>query len=80
MISERSCDTEDWSNDAENTALHRRNKLHFKVYSNRKHLFKIVISLEYFSFYCISDAALLSIRRFKNYLKNKYYQPQTFEW
>ncbi len=28
MISEGSCDTEDWSNDAENTALHHRNKLH----------------------------------------------------
>uniref|UniRef100_A0A672Q846 Large ribosomal subunit protein uL11 n=1 Tax=Sinocyclocheilus grahami TaxID=75366 RepID=A0A672Q846_SINGR len=28
MISERSCDTEDWSNDAENSALHHRNKLH----------------------------------------------------
>ncbi len=25
MISEGSCDTEDWSNDAENTALHHRN-------------------------------------------------------
>ncbi len=24
MISEGSCDTEDWSNDAENTALHHR--------------------------------------------------------
>ncbi len=29
MISEGSCDTEDWSNDAENSALHHRNKLHF---------------------------------------------------
>ncbi len=29
MISERSRDTEDWSNDAENSALHHRNKLHF---------------------------------------------------
>ncbi len=28
----RSCDTEDWSNDAENSALHHRNKLYFKVY------------------------------------------------
>ncbi len=28
----RSCDTEDWSNDAENTALHHINKLYFKVY------------------------------------------------
>ncbi len=24
------CDTEDWSNDAENLALHHRNKLHLK--------------------------------------------------
>ncbi len=27
MISERSCDTEDWSNDAENSALRHRNYL-----------------------------------------------------
>ncbi len=32
LISEGSCDTEDWSNDAENTAFHHRNKLHFKTY------------------------------------------------
>ncbi len=31
------------SNDAENTAAHHSNKLHFKIYSNRKQLFKIVI-------------------------------------
>ncbi len=31
MISER-CDTEDWSNDAENSALLYRNKLYLKVY------------------------------------------------
>ncbi len=30
MISEGSCDTDDWSNDAENSALHHRNKLHLK--------------------------------------------------
>ncbi len=29
MISEESCDTEDWSNDAENSALLHRNKLYF---------------------------------------------------
>ncbi len=29
MISEESCDTEDWSNDAENSALHHRKILHF---------------------------------------------------
>ncbi len=40
MISEGSCDTEDWSNDAENTALHHRNKLHIKKKNcfNVKHL------------------------------------------
>jgi len=30
MISEGSCDAEDWSNDAENSVLHR-NRLHFKL-------------------------------------------------
>ncbi len=35
----RSCDTEDWSNDDENSALHPRNKWHFKIYYNRKQLF-----------------------------------------
>ncbi len=30
MISEGSCDTEDQSNDAEISALHNSNKLHFK--------------------------------------------------
>ncbi len=27
-----SCDTEDWSNDAENSAAHHRNKLFYKIY------------------------------------------------
>ncbi len=39
MISEDHVTPEDWSNDAENSALHHRNKLYFKVYQNRKHLF-----------------------------------------
>ncbi len=39
MISEGSCDTEDWSNDAVNSALYHVNKLHFKTYSYRKQLF-----------------------------------------
>uniref|UniRef100_A0A673JLY9 SEC63 domain-containing protein n=1 Tax=Sinocyclocheilus rhinocerous TaxID=307959 RepID=A0A673JLY9_9TELE len=43
MISEGSCDTEDCSDDAENAALHHTNKLHFKIYSNRKHSFQIII-------------------------------------
>ncbi len=43
MISEGSCDTEDWSNDAENSVLRHRNKLYFKVYSNRKPILEIAI-------------------------------------
>ncbi len=39
-ISEVSCYTEDWSNDTKNSALHHRNKCHFKLYSNRKQIFK----------------------------------------
>ncbi len=45
MISEGSCDTEDWSNDAENSALHNRNKLAYilkyiqMIYSNEKSYF-----------------------------------------
>jgi len=39
MISGGSCDTEDWSNDAENSALHHSVKLHFKIFKNRKLLF-----------------------------------------
>ncbi len=51
IISEGSWDTEDWSNDAENVALHHRNKWHFKIYSNRKQLFEIVIIFhKYYSF------------------------------
>jgi len=41
MISEGSCDTEDWSNDAENSTLPRRNKSYFKIYSNTKQSFKL---------------------------------------
>ncbi len=39
MISEQSCDNEDWNNDVQNSALHHRNTLYFKVYYNRKPLF-----------------------------------------
>ncbi len=36
------------SNDAEKSALHHRNKLHFNTYSNRKMFFQIEIPLLYF--------------------------------
>ncbi len=41
MISEESCDTEDCSNDAENSAL--ITGLHFNIYSHNKQLFETVI-------------------------------------
>jgi len=34
MISEGSCDTEDWSNATENSAFHYRNKLHIQIESS----------------------------------------------
>ncbi len=43
MISEGSCDIEDWRNDAENSALLHRNKWYFKVYLNRKPVLEIAI-------------------------------------
>ncbi len=69
MISEGSCDTEDWSNDAENSVLYHRNKLH--IYSNRlKQLFKINNISQYYYFYCIfskyMQAGLVKGTSFKN--------------
>ncbi len=40
MISEGSCDTEDWSNDAENSALHNRNKLAYILKYIQMNIFK----------------------------------------
>ncbi len=42
MISEGSCDTEDWSNDAENSGL-------IKGYSNRK----VILNCNISQYYCI---------------------------
>ncbi len=42
--------SEDWSNDAENSDFHHRNKLYFNIYSNRKQLFQIVIIFS--QYYC----------------------------
>ncbi len=72
MISEGLCDTEDWSNDAENSALHHRNKLHFKIYSNRNLFFLNWNNMS--RFYCIFDQTnpgLMSLRlsKKKNGLK-----------
>ncbi len=63
MISEGSCDTENWSNDAENTALPSE-KIHliFKCIKIEK---SCNIISQYYCLYCIFDqinAALVSIR------------------
>ncbi len=65
IISEGSCDTEAWSNNAENSALHQRNKLHFKILKKKI----IVKGNNTLQNYCFSiNAALVSIR---DSLKNK---------
>ncbi len=49
MISEGSCDTEDWSNDTENSALHNKNELRFKYIQIKKCYFKLYIFSQYFN-------------------------------
>ncbi len=64
MISEVSCDTEDWSNDHEKSALLHMNKFYLKVHYNRICCFKLQY---YFRIFCILDqiyTSLMSIRYF----------------
>ncbi len=42
MISKGLCDTEDWCNDAMNSALNNKNKSDFKIYLDIKWLFQII--------------------------------------
>ncbi len=71
MMSEGSCD---WSNDAENTAAHHRNKLHFNIYLKKKPVIWNCNNISYYCcFYCIFDqinAALVSRRVFKTISRN----------
>ncbi len=53
MVSDGSCDTEDWSNDAENSALNHKYKLLFKYIKVEIIYFNYDNILEYYSFYCI---------------------------
>ncbi len=48
MISEGSCDTDDWSNDA---ALHHKNKVQFTMYEIK--YFLICNISQYYYFYCM---------------------------
>ncbi len=67
MISEGSCDTEDWSNDAENTALHHK-KIHLKCTNKETVILKCDNISKVYGLYC----------RFGEH-KRFLYQPQTFE-
>ncbi len=56
MISEESCDTEDWSNDAENSAAHHWNKLRFKIIQILNSYFELQIifhNITYFTVFLI---------------------------
>jgi len=56
VISEGSCDTKDWSNDAENSAFDHRNKLHFKIFEDRKYFILNCNNIsQYYYFYCILE-------------------------
>ncbi len=68
MISEGSCDTEDWNNNAENLALITAINYVLLYIHNTKQLFKIVIifhNITVFVFFIVQiNAALLSRRDF----------------
>ncbi len=50
----RSCDTEDWSNDVENSAAHHRNKLHIKyIFKEKSVILNGKNISKFFSFYYI---------------------------
>jgi len=66
MIFEGSCETDDWSNDAENSALAsqginsifkyiNRNKLHFKIYIKKKQKTPILNCNNISQYYCFTE-------------------------
>ncbi len=57
MISEGSCDTEDLRNDAENSALHHSNKLHFNIYYTRKNIWNWCSNISQYYCYHIFQCA-----------------------
>jgi len=75
VISEGSYDTEDWSNDAENSAL--ITGINYKICSHRKQLYAIVIfhNITVLFFFLQINAVLVSRRDFFFSKKlNKYFE------
>ncbi len=69
MISEGSCDTEDWSNDAENSALITGiNSIlkYIKIGTNIRNCIKI---LQYYFFFCIFDEIDIALMSRRNFFK-----------
>ncbi len=63
MISEESCDSEDWSNDAENSVLHHRNNYilkYIKIGTNIRNCNNIS---QYFCIFDQINTALMSTRK-----------------
>ncbi len=52
MSSEGSCDTEDWSNDAENSDLYHRNKLHLQYVGIETIILNCNNISKYYCYYC----------------------------
>ncbi len=67
VIYEGSCDTEYWSNDAENSASHHRNQIHLKIY------FKLIVFQNWLYFDQI-NASLVTLKAFfkKNWIPIMY--------
>ncbi len=51
MINEGSCDTEDWSNNAENSVLDHRNELCFKIFKQNP----VILNCNYFTILLFFD-------------------------
>ncbi len=72
----RSCDTEDWSNDAENTDL--INKLRFNIYLHKVAILNSLLNMFLQMFFIkLMQACWVYSTFFINIKKS--YQPQTFE-
>ncbi len=72
MISKRSCDTENWSNDEDNSALHHRNNITFYNILKLKTFFKFVkifhnIAFFFFFYFNQINSALSRKYLFQNH-------------
>ncbi len=75
MISEGSCDTEDWSNDAENSALIRGTSYILKYIQTENILYYNNIS-QCYCFYCIFDQINAALVTRKDFIKKKNTNPK----